>query len=191
MDKNFAENKRLCPNSEIAAYLDGELSPSAEFDLEKHFAKCQSCLAELNLQKKMLFALGSAFDEKNEIELPSNFAKIVATAAETKVSGLRSKKERLVAFFLCLVMLLIAAVGLGGETEKVLTIFRNFGEQLIAVAGFVFRLVYSAIFGISVILKALSQQIVFSSAFSFLLITALFFACIVALSKLTLRDNRQ
>lgn len=189
MDKNFAKNEEVCPREEIAAYLDGELSPSAELALEHHFAKCQACLAELNLQKKMLSALDFAFDKKEEIELPKNFARVVATTAETKVSGLRSKKERLLAFFLCLGMLLIVSVGLGAEADKFLTVFWNFGEKLVAVAGFVCRLIYSATIGVSIILKALSQQIVFGSALSFLLIIGLFSASFIALSKLTLRDN--
>lgn len=190
MDLQTAKNEESCPHGEIAVYLDGELSPSAEITLERHFAECKTCLAELNLQKKMLSALDFAFDNKAEIELPKNFAKVVATTAESNVSGLRSKKERSLALFLCAVMFLMVLVGLGAETEKVFAVFGGFAEQSIVVLGFIFHLIYGFAVGISIILKSLSQQIVFNSVSSFLLIFGLFFLSSVALSRLVLRYNR-
>ena len=86
--------------------------------LEKHLAHCKSCLNELNLQKKMLSALDFAFSEGNnqaEIELPANFAKVVAVTAESGVSGLRRPEERSRAFFLCPGLFLSVIVGLGTE----------------------------------------------------------------------------
>lgn len=190
MDLQTAKNEEPCPREEIAAYLDGDLTPSAEISLEKHFADCKECLAELNLQKKMLSALDFAFDAKSEIEIPKNFAKIVATNAESRVSGLRSKKERLLALFLCTVMFLIVLVGLGAESEEVFNVFRSFTEQTFAVVGFVFRLIYGITVGINIILRALSQQIVFSSITSFFLIISVFFISFFALSKMIVRYNR-
>jgi hypothetical protein len=191
MDLHTAKTEEICPRSEIALYLDGELIPAAEIALEKHFAECKSCLDELNLQKKMLSALDFAFDDKaEEIELPANFAKIVATTAESNVSGLRSKKERSLALFLCSAMFLAVMLGLGAETEKVFEVFRTFAEQLIVVLGFVFHFIYGLTIGLSIILKFLSQQIVFNSAASLLIIIGAFFISFVALSRMVTRSDR-
>lgn len=190
MDLQSTKNEELCPRTNIAVYLDGDLSPSDEIALEKHFAECKLCLSELNLQKKMLSALDFAFDSKSEIELPPNFAKVVVTTAESNVSGLRSKKERLIAFFLCAVMFLMILIGLGAETEKLFSVFRGFTDQFVTVVGFIFHFVYGITVGISVILKSLSQQLVFSSVTSFLLILGVFFISFAALSRLIIRYNR-
>lgn len=191
MDLQTAKTKKICPHSEIALYLDGELSPAAEIILEKHFAECKSCLAELNLQKKLLSALDFAFDDKfEEIELPANFAKVVATTAESNVSGLRSKKERSLALFLCSAMFLAVLIGLGAETEKVFDVFRTFADQAIAVFGFVFHFIYGITIGLSIILKFLSQQLVFSSFASLLMILGAFFISFAALSRIMVRSNR-
>lgn len=179
-----------CPHEEIAVYLDGELTPAAEIALEKHFAECKACLTELNLQKEMLSVFDFAFDEKSEIELPENFAKVVATTAESKVSGLRSKKERSLALFFCSAMFLAVMLGLGAETGKLFAVFKTFAEQVVAVLGFVFHFIYGAAIGFSIILKFLSQQIVFNSAASFLIILAAFFVSFVALSRMIARSDR-
>ena len=191
MNPQNVKTEEICPRSEIALYLDGELSPAAEIALEKHFAECKSCLAELNLQKEMLSALDFAFDDKyEEIKLPTNFAKVVAMTAESNVSGLRSKKERSLALFLCSAMFLAVIIGLGAETEKVFEVFRTFADQAIVVFGFVFHFIYGITVGLSIILKSLSQQIVFNSVASLLLILGAFFVSFVALSRIMVRSNR-
>ena len=91
--------ERECPRADIAAYIDGELTPREELALELHLAACPDCTGELNLQKQMLRALDCGLKDRTEIELPKNFAKTVATRAESNVSGLRSKEERFRALF--------------------------------------------------------------------------------------------
>jgi len=191
MDLQTAKNDESCPRAEIAVYLDGEFSPAAELAFERHVAVCKSCLAELNLQKKMLSALNFAFDDRAEIEIPKNFAKIVAATAESGVSGLRSKDERFRALFLCAVLFLIVLAGLGAETEKVFAAFGVFAEQTAVVAGFVFHSVYNFALGLCVVTRSLSQQIIFGSSFSVSIIIGLFLVSFVALSHLVIRYNRQ
>ena len=62
-----------CPRFEIAAYLDGDLDPRAEIDLERHLAVCAECLTELNEQKRILSALDFALDDHELIKIPENF----------------------------------------------------------------------------------------------------------------------
>lgn len=193
MSLQTAENRKPCPKRDISSYLDGELSPSAEIRLEKHLAVCTNCLDELNLQKKMLSALDFAFKDKNdkaEIELPQNFAKVVATTAESRVSGLRRPEERFRAFFLCAGLFLMILIGLGAETGKILTALGNVTEQIGVLAGFVFHLLYDVAIGICVICRALSQQFIVSPAFSILLLICSFIISFIFLTRLVIRYNR-
>ena len=124
MQNQTEKIEESCPRTEIAAYIDGELSPSAEMDLEKHFAVCKNCDAEFNEQKKLLRALDFAFDEKTDFELPENFTRSVVVKAESNVSGLRRREERFRALYLCAILFLLVIVGLGNETEAVFSTFK-------------------------------------------------------------------
>ena len=190
MDLQIAKTKKVCPRAEIAAYLDGELSPSDELTLEQHFAICKTCLDELNLQKKLLSALDFAFESKSEIELPENFTKVVVAKAESRVSGLRSKKERIWALSICAGVLFLTMLGIALESDQILYSLSDFGKQFLALAGFINHLIFDITIGLAVILRFLSQQIVFSSGFATLL-----FLCVIALgflsfSRLVLKFSR-
>lgn len=157
-----------CPQTEIAAYIDGELSASAEMELESHFAVCGDCLKEFNEQKKLLCALDFAFDEKSEIVLPENFTKTIVIQAESNVSGLRLREERYRALYLCAILFLLTIVGLGSETEAVFSASAVFVEQVITVAGYTVHLIFSIAVALTTILRIISGQIIFSPAFAVL-----------------------
>lgn len=150
--------EKQCSRERIIAYLDGELAPREEFLLEKHAANCENCRAELNLQKRLFSLLDSALDKKAEIELPENFAKVVATRAETNVKGLRSKGERFRALLLCAALFSITVAGLGAETKTAFASFGKFGEQALTVLNFIWHLAYDLIVGITVILRSVGNQ---------------------------------
>lgn len=174
MNLQTAENERDCSREQIIAYLDGELAPREELTLEKHLAGCENCRAELNAQKRLFSALDSAFDARAEIELPKDFARVVATRAETSVKGLRSKNERFRALFFCALLFLTVVAGLGAETASVFDSFGKFGEQSLAVLNFTGHLAYHFIFGLTVVLRVLANQPVFNSA----IVLALLFGAI-------------
>lgn len=180
MSFDKSKNESFCPREEIGLYLDGELSPDDEILLEKHIALCNICKEELNLQKQMLSALSFAFEQKNDVELPKDFTKIVVTKAESGVKGLRCKDERSKALYLSLILLLLIAVGFSGENVKIYSFFSSIGNQISTVAGFVFHFAYDISFGIAVILRNLCQKVVISSSFmllaiSFLSLISIFF----------------
>jgi anti-sigma factor RsiW len=190
MDLPVFTTEKNCPRAHIAAYIDGELQPDEELALEAHIAVCKECLADLNLQKKLLCALDSGFEKQADIQLPENFAKVVAVRAESGVCGLRSKQERFTALFLCVFLLLLALIGLGAETGHVLAAFGKIGEQSVIVLRFIGHLIFNLAVGTTIILKSLSGQFVFNSAVSvvggiFLLI----FSALI-LSRLISRFNR-
>lgn len=191
MDLQTVTTKNICPRGEIAVYLDGELAPREELLLEQHLAVCQKCLAELNSQKKLLMALDFAFDEKSEeIELPKNFTKIVVANAENRVMGLRSKKERLFALWLCAGLFPITLLALGSETQKIFLGLANLGSQILAVVGFAGRFIFDIAIGFAVVLRSLSQSVVFSSGFIALSLFCLLAFVLFAYTKFNFKPNR-
>ena len=191
MNPQTATIEEICSQrSELAAYVDGELSPREELELEIHLAVCVTCSEELNEQKKLLCALDFALENEREIELPANFTRIVVANAESKVSGLRRPQERFKSLFVCAALFLLVLLGLGGETKTVLNTFAKFAEQFLAVGGFVWHLIYDVAAGTAIILRSLSNQLVFNSNFSFAVLIGFFFIALVFLSRLTTRSSR-
>jgi predicted anti-sigma-YlaC factor YlaD len=192
VDLQTLKTEQICPRDAISSYLDGELSSHNELVLEKHLANCKNCLNELNEQKKMLSALDFTFNEKNnqpEIELPKNFAKVIAVRAESGVSGLRRPEERSRAFLLCAGLFLLILIGLGTETNG-FSSFTNFSEQIMALGGFIFRLGYDLAIGLCIISRALCQQFIISPIFEILLILCIFIFSFILLSRFVIRFNR-
>jgi hypothetical protein len=190
MSQETAKNPAACPRSEIAAYLDGDLSPRAELDLELHFAVCRICAAELNEQKKLLCALDFALDDKDEIELPENFTKVIVANAESNVKGLRCPQERGRALFVCAALFMLVLFGLGAETSKTIETFSVVTDQFLAVGSFLVHLVQDITFAATVILRSLCLQFVFKSAVTAGVIGISFFVSLLIFSRLMSRHRR-
>lgn len=185
---NFdAANLENCPRSEIAAYLDGELSPGREMQLESHFAVCGSCRQELNEQKRLLFALDEALEE--QIEIPSDFARVVTANAESRVAGLRCPVERGRAFLVCLILGLLVAFGLGADSVSSTGFLNSAVERGVAVAAFFGRIVFDLAVAASVILRSICFQFVFKSAVSVISVAAVCVGSVVFVSRM-LRQNK-
>src|SRR5215204_6006731 len=161
MKQEASKRQTECPRIEIAAYIDGELSPHEEFDLELHFAVCETCSAELNEQKKLLCALDFALENEEEIELPENFTKVVVANAESNVQGLRCPRERNRALFVCAALFLVVFLGLGAETSKTFATMGAITEQLFAVGGFIVHFVHDITIATTVIFRSFCLQFVF------------------------------
>ena len=188
MSQNNANNQ-TCPRTEIAAYIDGELSPREELDLEMHFAACSMCLAELNEQKKLLCALDFALEDKEEIELPENFTRVVVANAESHVQGLRCPRERNRALIVCAALFLLVLFGLGAETSKTFETFGSITEQLLIVGGFFVHLIHDITIATTVIFRSLCLQFVFKSAISAGLLGICFVASLLIFSRLMSRRS--
>jgi anti-sigma factor RsiW len=183
-----SENK--CPRAAIAAYIDGELRAADELTLELHFAVCAVCAAELNQQKQLLQALDVAFEPEFEIELPADFTKTVVANAESRVSGLRRPNERFTALFICAALFLLVIVGLGRETETVLTSSGKVLERSVAVGVFFTRLVYDVSIGATVVLRSLCAQAIYRFALAPAFVLLVFAGSILTFSRLVFRFKR-
>lgn len=181
-----------CANFDIAAYLDGELTPADEILIEHHFSVCERCLGEFDLQKQMLSALDSAMAE--EIagrSVPANFAKVVTVNAESSVSGIRTPAERFRALFVCAFLLLLVTVSLGTEAGSVaFDASQRAASQAFSVAGFLVHFVYEVGIGIGVVLRYIGHGVVYNSLVSAAVSLLFFTLSSVALSRMILRYNR-
>ena len=186
MEVSTAAIEKICSqSSELAAYLDGELSPREEISLETHLTQCGACRTELNEQKQLLCLLNFAFDDDQDIELPADFTKIVVANAESKVSGLRRPQERSPAFFVCATLFLLSLVGLNGENATIWNAAANFADQVIIVSGFVVRLCYDFAIGAAIILRSVGSRSLFGSPISLTLAIIFFGFSVFALLRLT------
>lgn len=185
MQSNNAKNQILCPQSEIAAYVDGELAPHEEMNLELHLANCAVCAAELNEQKRLLSALDFALENKQEIELPENFTRIVVANAESNVKGLRCPRERNRALFVCAALFLLVSFGLGAETSKTFETLGNIGEQFWTVGSFFVHLIQDVTIAATVIIRSICPQYIFKSSLSAALLGVFFVLSLLVFSRLT------
>lgn len=191
MNEQAVQLEELCrQRANLAAYIDGELSPAEELELEMHLGVCPACAAELNEQKKLLQALNYALDGEEPIALPEDFTRVVVTNAESRVSGLRRPQERFKALFVCAALFLLTLLAFGTETKTILQTFARFAEQMLAVGGFVWNLIYDVSVGTAIILRSLSHQIIHNSSFAVAVFVAFLFVFVVLLSSLATRQNR-
>ncbi len=181
---------QTCPRIEIAAYVDGELTSREEFDLELHFAGCEICAAELNEQKKLLCALDFALDDRQEIELPENFTKVVVANAESNVQGLRCPRERNRALTVCAALLLLVFLGLGAETSKTFAAAGAITEQLLVVGGFIVHFVHDVTIATTTIFRSFCLQFIFKSSASAGLLGICFVVSLLIFSRLLSRRSR-
>lgn len=189
MELHAAKTNTECPSIEISSYIDGELSPQQELELELHLAGCRICNDELNDQKKLLCAINASLKREDEFELPANFTKVVVANAESRVSGLRRPRERFNAAFICSALALFVLFGLGAEAANVLDGFVRFFDQAAAVTAIGAHVIYDFSIGTIVILRSLSSQFLFSSASLFLLPGLLAFVLFM-FSRVVLRIDR-
>lgn len=154
----------VCPVEDISAYIDGELDTSREMEIEEHFAICNECYVELNLQKQFLCDVTSGLRHEKAMDLPADFAKRVAVNAESSVSGLRRPRERFNALFICAALALVALFALGTEAGTLLNLAYGLLEQIAAVGSFFGQLVYSFFFGIAIVLRTIAARAGFEVA---------------------------
>jgi hypothetical protein len=148
------DRQQFCEHRcDIASYIDGELSGDRELSLEMHLAECADCGDELNLQKQLLLGLDQGLRNGFDIDLPPDFAKIVAANAESTVAGLRRPRERFNALFICgaLGLFVLLSFGVGAGTSL-------FFEQASAVVSFVGHFFYDLFVGIVVILRTAASH---------------------------------
>jgi len=184
MDRIDNRNISACPSPDISAYIDGELSPHAEQELEIHIAACSVCAEDLNLQKSFLNALDSSLDEQAHIELPKNFTKTVIANAESRVSGLRHPHELRNAALICGALILFSLLTLGSNTERVLLTSATVIEKLLAIVTSAGHVMYDLALGLSIVLRSLTSSFFVQPEGSVLTFFVLFVLSLYLFSRL-------
>ena len=152
-----------CCSENVAAYLDGELDSAALEVFEGHVKTCASCVRELRAQRQLLCTLNRAFDESQAFELPRDFARLVATNAESDMTGLRGPGERRRAFKVCAVLALLSFALLGAASWA--TVFqpaRSFLRVAQSLLDLAWKTIYDAGTGASVIVRLVVRAIALS-----------------------------
>lgn len=175
MESSSQKSEHDCSPELLHEYLDGELSREQEIALEQHLAGCTSCVKELNLQKSVLGVL----DHGPEPEIPINFAEIVATKADSQVTGLRRRKERIYAIAVAAFLILMTVVLLAFDISRPMASL----EVLVGKVGAFLALIGSVLaniaIGIYVIAKVFAQQADKQTAVLVFVLAVAVAACIV------------
>ncbi|MDT4896265.1 MAG: hypothetical protein QOH25_1342 [Acidobacteriota bacterium] len=181
-----------CRSEEIVAYLDGEVDAAALVRLEQHFACCEQCAAELRVQRRLFHELDFALMDEPAIEMPQNFAQVVAARAQSDMSGMRAPRERRRALSLCAMLVVVSFALLGGTAlgESVFAPLRAIWKVGVALFSFLGHALYDAGTGVAVISRGLGGHLLFESRVSGLLVLFLLALALFTLTRMIVRYHR-
>jgi hypothetical protein len=145
-----------CPSIDIAAYIDGELTPHAEIELERHLGTCAICTDELNIQKQLVNALDGSL--KSLPELPKDFAKRVITNAESGVGGLRKTSERASAMYVSAALFFVVLFTLGASAPGAFRSGFDLLGRFFAVVSFVAHIIFDVGEGVTILIRTFLSQ---------------------------------
>ena len=185
-------NNSVCRSEEIIAYLEGELDASSLAWLEQHFEDCSRCAADLSRQRRLLNELNFALTAEPVIELPKNFAQVVAARAQSDLSGMRAPSERRRALRLCAALAAVSFALLGGGalSESVFAPLRVIWKTGVALFNFFSHALYDAGAGVAVISRGLGGHLLFESRGLGLLVLLLLALALFTLARLIVRYHR-
>ena len=191
-DRYMSPDNSSCQREEIVAYLDGEVDAASLVRLEQHFANCEHCAAELRVQHLLLHELDFALMDAPALELPKNFAQVVAARAQSDMSGMRAPRERRRALGLCVALVAASFALLGGTAlgEAVLAPPRAIWKVGVALFSFLGHALYDAGAGVAVISRGLGGHLLFESRLSGLLVLILLALAFFTLARLIVKYHR-
>ena len=180
-----------CQLEEVAAYLDGELSGETLRNFEAHLKTCRDCAEELRTQRQLLCTLDVAFNDSSSFELPHDFTRVVTAHAESDLSGMRRKGERRRALQVCAVLALVSFALLGAAARVlVLKPAQSFFNLAEIFFNLVWRMIYDAGTGVTIIVRVLGRAVVFGPYGLGLVVLLTFIFSISLLSFLIARYHR-
>lgn len=140
-----------CSRSRLVEYFDAELSPSGEREVFQHLQTCVSCQKEFAIIER----ISGEFDisPAAPVELPPDFAKVVAARAESQVCGLRSNRERLVTLAIVAFIIGLLTIVLGFSFPAVAGIAWLVLGKIAAVLGFFLNVLENFVYGIAVVAR--------------------------------------
>ena len=181
----------ICETEKIAAFIDGDLDPAEIAALEKHIENCTRCASELQAQRLFMCELDSALASRVELEVPANFARVVAVHAESDMRGVRDRKEHTRALRFCIILGLAAFALLGVASSKAVFLsLRSIAGKVFGVLGIFARTTFDAAAGFTVVSRVVSRGFISDSKLAGLAGLLLVVVAIAVLSLLISRYHR-
>lgn len=181
----------ICETEKIAAFIDGDLDPAELAALEEHIEHCSRCTSELQAQRLFMCELDSALASRFEIEVPSDFARVVAVHAESDMRGVRDRKEHTKALRFIIILGLAAFALLGVASSKAVILnVRSVAGKAFGVLGIFARTTLDAAAGVTVVSRVISRGLISDSRLAGLAALLLVVLAIAVLSLLISRYHR-
>jgi succinate dehydrogenase hydrophobic anchor subunit len=181
----------ICETENIAAYIDGELDPALVATLEEHIKRCSRCASELQAQQLFMCELDSALASPFDLEVPGNFAQVVAVHAESDMRGVRDRAEHTRALRFCIILAVAAFALLGAASSKAIILnIRVVADKVFGVIGFFAKAIYDAAAGFTLISRVVSRGLITDSRLTTLTGILLVALAIGLLSLLISRYHR-
>jgi anti-sigma factor RsiW len=158
---------QVCATEKIATFIDGELDPVDRIAFEEHVERCNRCSSELLSQRQFMCELDSALASPFDIDVPRNFARVVAVRAESDMRGVRASAEHKRAFHYCLLLGLAAFALLGFTASQALFASTQLvAADVIGIGELLLKAVYDAALSFAVLARVLSGGVLSGSRFS-------------------------
>jgi Putative zinc-finger len=182
-----ATNENICKTEDIVAYIEGELDRDRRAALEEHVARCAACASELGAQRLFMCELNSVLASPFDLEVPPNFAQVVAVHAESDMRGVRDRSEHKKALRFCIILGLAAFALLGAAASKAVFLnLRSGGAKVFGVLGLSSRAVLDAASGLGVFSRVVSRGVMPDSrvaavaALLLIVLAIAFLSCLIA-----------
>ncbi|MBA2702478.1 MAG: zf-HC2 domain-containing protein [Blastocatellia bacterium] len=181
----------ICQSDQIAAFVDDELEPAQRLAFEQHVGGCDSCAAELRAQRTFMCELDTALAGRFDLEVPPDFAKVVAVHAENDMRGVRDRAEHRKALRYCIVLGLVAFALLGVATSRaVIATVQLFFRAAFEIISLLGKTVYGALAGFSVLARMFRRGLIGDAGLVDLAALLLFAFAIGLLTLLISRYHR-
>ncbi|MFN2498957.1 MAG: anti-sigma factor [Pyrinomonadaceae bacterium] len=184
-------DNNTCQSDLISAFVDDELEPVDRLAFEEHVRGCELCAAELLAHRTFMCELDTALANRFDLEVPPNFAKVVAVHAENDMRGVRDRAEHRRALRYCIILGLVAFALLGvASSRAVLVSVQSFFKAIFGIISLFGRTIYDAMAGFSVLARVFRRGLIGNAGLSDLVIVLLFAFAIGLLTLLISRYHR-
>jgi hypothetical protein len=187
----MTSQNNICESDQIAAFVDDELEPARRLAFEQHVRVCDSCAEGLRAQRTFMRELDSALAGRFDLEVPSDFARVVAVHAENDMRGVRDRAEHRKALRYCIILGLVAFALLGvASSRAVLASIQSFFKAIFGIISLFGKTIYDAIAGFSVLARVFRRSLVGDAGLADLMALLLFAFAIGLLTLLISRYHR-
>jgi len=187
----MSSDNNICQNDQIAAFVDDELDPAHRLAFEDHVRGCDSCAAELRAHRTFMRELDTALAGRFDLEVPPDFAKVVAVHAENDMRGVRDRAEHRRALRYCIILGLVAFALLGvASSRAVFASVQAFFKATLGIISLFGKTIYDAMAGFSVLARVFRRGLIGNAGRADLMALLLFAFVICLLTLLISRYHR-